>query len=358
LLALAPVLGPLQLGANQPKQFYRGGEAIVAFRGVPSSHEPGPEDWVASTTVRFGQAPAGLSKLPDGTYLKDAVERGPEAWLGPEHMRLFGASTGVLVKLLDAAERLPVHLHPPREFAYRHLGERHGKTESWVIVGTKGAEPAAYLGWTKDVAPDELDKWVDEQDTKAMLGNLHRLPVRPGDAILVPAGTPHAIGEGVFCVEVQEPTDFSIMLELEGFGMDRASAYLGLERELALSCVRRQAFSPAQVAELRRPAPTQGVKAALVEDVLPPAARPYFRIQRVRGGARALEPSFAVLVGIQGSGLMTGEGWHLQLKRGTTAVVPWGAGRSDLNGEVEVLRCLPPLPSDFERDDPKAVSGQ
>ncbi len=46
-----------------------------------------------------------------------------------------------------------------------------------------------------------------------MLALMHRIPVRPGDGVLVPGGTPHAIGAGVLLVEAQEPTDQSILLE-------------------------------------------------------------------------------------------------------------------------------------------------
>ena len=42
--------------------------------------------------------------------------------------------------------------------------------------------------------------------------------------MVVPAGLPHAIDPGVFPVELQEPTDFSVLLEWEGFAPDPASA--------------------------------------------------------------------------------------------------------------------------------------
>ena len=43
-------LEPIRLAANQPPQFYRGGDAIAALRGAPAEAEFGPEDWVASAT--------------------------------------------------------------------------------------------------------------------------------------------------------------------------------------------------------------------------------------------------------------------------------------------------------------------
>ena len=298
-----------------------------------------------------------LTKLPDGRYLADVVEADPQGWLGPEHAQYFGPSVGVLVKLLDAGERLPVHVHPSRAFALRHLGSRHGKTEAWVVLAARGAEPAVYLGWSRDVEAAELAAWVKEQDTGAMLSNLNKLDVRPGDAVLVPAGTAHAIGGGVFSVELQEPTDFSIMLEFAGFDLDPSGGELGLGRDLALSCVREKAFSARDLELLRREKPSAAPGSAgappAVQDVLPAAAAAYFRAQRVfgsRGGK--LEPSFAVLIAVSGEGALSGEGWRVPLQAGSTFVVPWGAGPIQVDGDVELLRCLPPLPSDAATDDP------
>lgn len=94
--------------ANQPPTFYRGAGRIAAFRNVPALPDR-PEDWVGSVTSRFGLAPAGLSTLSDGRVLAEAVAADPRWWLGPGR-----TDTGVLVKLLDAGQRLPLHVHPDR----------------------------------------------------------------------------------------------------------------------------------------------------------------------------------------------------------------------------------------------------
>lgn len=347
---VAPDLRPVELGPNQPRQFYRGGAAIAELRGSAPGDGFRPEDWVASCTTRYELAPDGLARLPDGRYLRDAVEAEPEAWLGPEHRAYFGASPALLVKLLDAGERLPVHYHPDRSFAARHLGCRHGKTEAWVVLAARGPEPCVWLGWRKDVEAPEVAGWVSSQDRSAMLSSLNKLTVRRGDAVLVPAGTPHAIGEGVFCVELQEPTDFSIMLEHEGFDLGPVTGDLGLGWATALSCLRYKALTPADIAAVTR---SRGEAADGVEDVLPPASRPYFRAQRAQGGAGVtLDAAFAVVVVVEGDGQMAGSGWELSLRRGMTVVVPYAAGPWTVSGKVELLRCLPPRPEDAAQDDP------
>jgi mannose-6-phosphate isomerase len=336
---------PFLLEANQPERFYRGGAAIAAFRGEPWRGDFVPEDWVGSTTTLYGQNGTGLSVLSDGTLVRDAVAADPEAFLGPEHAERFGAEPALLVKLLDAGERLPVHCHPSRAFSRSHLGCPWGKTEAWVIVETRG-EGSVYLGFQHDVERPTLDGWVARQETDRLLGALHRLPVGPGDAVLVPAGAPHAIGEGVFLVELQEPSDLSVLLEWEGFALDgSAEGHLGIGFDEALACVDRSGWGAERLARVR--AGGRELRRG-VEAVLPPDADPFFRAERLRPRPRAsLEPSFAILVVVDGAGTLTTEhGGSLELRRGETILVPWCVGAATIEGDVEAIRCLPPLPEE------------
>jgi mannose-6-phosphate isomerase len=103
------------LPPNQPRRHYRGGEAIAAFRGVGPSGGDVPEDWVGSTTTFFGEHDRGLTRLDGGSLLRDAIAADPVSFLGADHERAFGAQPELLVKLLHAGQRLPVHVHPTRQ---------------------------------------------------------------------------------------------------------------------------------------------------------------------------------------------------------------------------------------------------
>jgi mannose-6-phosphate isomerase len=315
----------ISLPANQPETFYRGAGRIAAFRTTPALPDR-PEDWVASTTSRFGLAPAGLTTLPDGRLLADAVAADPGWWLGPDR-----TDPGLLVKLLDAGQRLPLHVHPDRRFAHEHLASPYGKTEAWVVVS---AEPDAEvrLGFARDVSADELAGWVRDQDVDAMLAATNRVPVRTGDALLCPAGVPHAIGAGILVVEVQEPTDFSVLLEYAGFALDGpAEGHLRLGYDLALACVDRSAWDADRLAGLRGGAGR----------VLPPDADPYFRVHRVAPPA-ALPAGFGVLVVTDGAGLLSGTEDGQLVRRGDTLLIPYAAGPLELSGECTALHLAPP----------------
>jgi mannose-6-phosphate isomerase len=322
------------LPANQPATFYRGAGRIGAFRGADLPDRP--EDWVASATSRFGGAPAGLTTLPGGQLLVDAVAADPAWWLGPD---ADGADPGILVKLLDAGQRLPLHVHPDRRFAASHLASPYGKTEAWVVVSA-APDAVVHLGFARDVSAAQLAEWVAGQRISHMLAATNVVPVRAGDAILCPAGLPHAIGAGVLVVEIQEPTDFSVLLEWEGFdaqGPD--TGHLGLGYDLALQCVDRAGWDAERLAELGRSRPAAGG----VERLFPAAADEFFAAERVRPApAVTLDPSFAVVVVTAGSGLLTaGAEAPVTVRAGDTLLVPFAAGPITLRGDLEAVRCRP-----------------
>lgn len=300
---IGTALQPIRLAPNLIHRFYRGGERIARFRGIPLHDDHAPEDWVGSTTTVHGEATTGLSVLEDGRLLRDAVAADPESFLGPEHVARYGADTMLLVKLLDAGERLPVHYHPDDAFAQRH-GFAHGKTEAWLIVE---ADPGAvvWLGFREEVEARALRGWLDGD---SLLPALNELPVAAGDLVFVPAGVPHAIGEGILMVELQQPSDLSVLLEWSAFGLDGAQA-LAIDPEL--ESAELGAFRPVEPSDS------------------------FFRVQRV--GSGALEPGFSVLVVLEGRGRLG----PLELARGDTVLLPYAAGAVELEGELDAVRCLP-----------------
>ena len=227
---------PEKLPPNQFDHFYKGGSRIGALR-----HGPGgpmrPEEWIGSTTTRFGEATQGLSHLENGQLLIEAIIQSPLEWLGPEHLSAFGTSTELLVKLLDPDQRLPVHFHPNKKFAKTHLALDHGKTEAWIILEAPPGTGVG-LGFKEKMSKSSVQSMVDNKDSKGLLGSLRKFEVSAGDGVLVPAGTPHAIDAGIFLLELQEPTDLSALLEWEGFAVDGLKdGHLGLGFDLVLDAL-------------------------------------------------------------------------------------------------------------------------
>jgi mannose-6-phosphate isomerase len=322
----------VRVPSNRPaERFYRGGARITTFRGEPPAAEYEPEDWVGSTTTVFGDPALGLTRLPDGRLLRDAIEADPVGWLGPAHVGRWGSDLRLLVKLLDAGQRLPVHAHPDDDFAAHHLGHAHGKAEAWYILegGT------VHVGLTRAVATEELATLVADQNVAALLGLLHAVEVAPGDVVWVPPGELHAIGAGVLLLELQQPEDLSVLLEWQGFEIDGARAgHLGLGFELALQAVNRSARTAQQVRALIGTAPADG-------SVLPADADTYFRLERLAvDGTRQVSPGFAILV-VTGGELVLGDE---PAPSGSTFLSPASDGPIAVRGTGELLIARPPAP--------------
>jgi mannose-6-phosphate isomerase len=306
---------PRRLSPTRVYRFYRGGLLIDRMRGENGADTDFPEDWVGSVTQASNpgrdEPLAGLSQLDDGSLLRDAVAADPTGWLGPDAAR---GSTGVLVKLLDAAERLPVHFHPDRAFAGEHFGSGFGKTEAWIVLATRAEQSEVWIGMRERVDRETYRGWIDRQDRERLLESLHRVPVRTGDVIFVPAGTPHAIGAGALIAELQEPTDFSIVCEWEGYPIAAEDSHLGLGWDVAIEAL---ALEPQE--------PVLG---------LPDEARAFFWAdERAEPAGR-----FAVWIVLDGSGTISAQA----ARRGDCFAVPAAADRIDVDGDLRVLRCLGP----------------
>ncbi|AMM21491.1 hypothetical protein AX769_16800 [Frondihabitans sp. PAMC 28766] len=334
-------MDPLALAPNQPAdRAYRGGAGILALRGIGSTDDHVPEDFIASTTSVHGTDGIGLTVLDDGMTLKDAISLDPIGYLGLDHVNRYGADTGLLVKILSTGERLFNHVHPDAAFAAAHLGSPRGKTEAWLITDTGAGSGTVWLGFRDEVDLATLRRLVVDQDTSALLGALNELTVTAGDWVFVPAGTPHAIGDGITLVELQEPSDLSILLEYRGFpGIDPAGAFLGLDLDTALGAVDFQPLVGPMLAAVHGHA-EEGNRVRL----LPTGTDAFFRAELVAPAEPViLEPSFAVLIALDGVGELAWEGGSRALGRGDVILVPYDAGSTVISGSVRAIRCLPPV---------------
>lgn len=344
---------PHRLGCNTVPVYYAGGEGIDRFRGQQVAS--GPEDWIGSATafppflLPPGADPAtGISRLEDGTLLTDAIAADPVGWLGPELAKAYGNEPGLLVKLLDAGERLPVHAHPPRDVARRHLDSRFGKTEGWIILDTT-RDAVIWLGFARTVEQRELRARVDERNADAMLAAMNRLEVRAGDVYYLPAGLPHAIGPGVTLLELQEPTSFSLLAEYEPFGLDEDQATLGLGWDLALACFDLSGHEALRLGDLHpQPRRVDEGSSYSIDALFPPVAEPFFQALRVKAhGWSPIGPGgFRIAVVERGSAILRHAGGEEHVHAGETWLLGTAVAEAAVDGDCEILVCLPGRPAD------------
>ena len=106
----------------------------------------------------------------------------------------------LLIKLLDANRPLSVQVHPQDDYALTHEGNELGKTEMWVVLyADEDAE--IILGLSHHMSPEEFRVAIN---SKHLEPHLHRIPVKMGEHICVPAGSLHAIMGGLLIAEIQQ----------------------------------------------------------------------------------------------------------------------------------------------------------
>ncbi len=332
-------IAAVPLPPNPVWRSYAGGRVLRTFRGLGESQDNHfPEDWLASTIrARNGhnaQGPdEGLSRLGHsaaGQAFADALRLEPRFWFGVREGSR--STTGVLWKLLDSSVRLQLQAHPDAPFARKHLNSNAGKTECWYILGTRG-EACVYLGFQRPPSHEAWARMIREQQVEEMLACFDRIPVLAGDCFVVPAGTPHAIGAGVFMVELMEPTDWVVRCERVNAGvtLPPEACFMGLSLETCLDIFDYRRYSPAEVRQTfqQHPRAVFQNNSFREEEIIQPPWHGFFRLHRLRGTGEAhwAGEELMLLIALKGEGELRAGPEPRRVGAGETWLLP-GAAKS------------------------------
>jgi mannose-6-phosphate isomerase len=127
----------------------------------------------------------------------------------------------LLVKFIDAQERLSVQVHPNDQQARTYGWGEFGKTECWYIIDAK-KDARIIAGFKAPVSREAINRAIE---TNSLENLLDEIPIHPGDVIFLPAGMVHAIMEGTLVYEVEETSDATLRLydwgRVDGAGRPR-----------------------------------------------------------------------------------------------------------------------------------------
>jgi mannose-6-phosphate isomerase len=141
------------------------------------------ELWTQHHPEVFGEASAPPSRDP-----------GREARALPNRFPL-------LIKLLDARDKLSLQVHPPEKIAGKLGGEP--KTECWyVAVAEPGAE--IFVGFRESITRERFERSLR---AGSAADHVDTIRVKTGDAMFLPGGRFHAVGAGNLLVEIQQNSD-------------------------------------------------------------------------------------------------------------------------------------------------------
>ena len=357
-------IGIIQVLPTKVFRVYKGGYLLEKFRGIKNPQDSDyPEDWILSTVKAiqpYGISDESISKIKTINSIDNLevlVKHFPEDILGKDHVKKFGNSLNLLVKLLDSSIRLPLQTHPSKIFSRKYLNSNFGKAEAWYILATRkiGKEnPYVLIGFKPGINKDIMRKLVEEQDIKGMISFMHKIEVKPGDAIFVAPGIPHAIGEGIFMIETQEPTDFSILLEknIDKHILKEKDCHIGLGWDKALDIFDYQGYSLPEVNEKYRMkkktlSSNRGGKLfRLNGGEYMKSCFEMMLMEEVKDIEISFEGRFASIVITRGEGIISTNIGDFEIKKGETYIIPASIGVHRYlatKRNLDIVISLPPI---------------
>lgn len=249
-----------------------------------------------------------------GQSLHALIERDPSAMLGARVYAQYGTRFPLLIKYLDADDKLSVQVHPNDAYAMEHEGEL-GKTEMWYILH---ADPGAQLiaGLQPGVTREQFGEALAGGDPSDLL---HFLPVKTGDAVFIPSGRIHALLSGLLLLEIQQNSDTTYRLYDWGrLGLDGQPRALHVEQAMAVADWTDYAPNPQTERTV--------IAGANRKTVL--ATCPYFTVEKHDLASEAIFTtdggSFYIINCVAGSGDLTWPGGTETLTFGDTLLIPAG----------------------------------
>lgn len=294
----------------------------------------GAESWVCSVH------PDGLSCVAGGIFqgrtLESVLEEYP-AFLGTHPNKDMGLP--ILVKLIDAREKLSVQVHPDDEYAVKYENGSLGKTEMWYVLEAEADAEITY-GFVRNMSRKLL---FSALQTNSVEKYLHRVKIEKDNVFYVEAGTVHGIGAGAVIVEVQENSNLTYRL-YDYDRMDKDGKKRPLHIEKALDVVNyRETQNP------RQPMRILKYKKGCASEFL--CRCRYFQVERLLLNTKAEDPevrystdntSFEVLLCVEGTGQLLERGEKeaqiIKFTKGDCIFVPADSVHLLLAGNAQLLK--------------------
>jgi mannose-6-phosphate isomerase len=364
------------LPPNRVWRTYPGGRTLDELAGHPQPADGHlAEDWIASTTLAVNRGrehlTEGVSQVLVGAEssprdFATLLASDPEYFLGSAHVARFGPHPQLLVKYLDSGTRLHFQVHPTREFAQRVLGAPSGKTEAYHVLAVRSpasvpvAAPSSptpvasgyiYVGFQRPPSPASLREMVQAQDIAAIEQCFDPIPVQPGDTFIIPGGTPHALGPGVFMVEIQEPSDLVVRFEFEraGYVLPEPARFMGRDLDFALNVFNFSALRGDDLAHRVRCSPRRlrplGPD-SYQDELIGPNQTDCFRVRKsyLRTSLTKENSDAVIAIVTRGGVTASAGGVTHRFRTYDKFFLPAGIGPVSFTPEpeCEILECLPP----------------
>lgn len=235
----------------------------------------------------------------------------------------------LLIKLLDANDKLSVQVHPDEEYAAEYNIGDSGKNELWYIIDAKPDAELIY-GLQPELTKEELAVSIE---TGQVVDKLKSIPVESGDVIFIPAGTVHSIKEGILLAEIQQNSDTTYRIyDWNRVNSDGQPRKLHIEEALEAIDFSRNSYDKCQSIKL--------TENNYQREIL--AISEHFITEKIKvEDSFTAEPEkkrFEVLLPLAGQAIINYNQGTLKVNKGETVLIPACLNSYQLEGEIEVLQ--------------------
>ncbi|MDR2389074.1 MAG: class I mannose-6-phosphate isomerase [Tannerellaceae bacterium] len=184
------------------KKIIWGGADICPFKGIIPAQDGIGESWELSHVDKhYSVVNNGFL---EGKNLDELIRTYGKQLAGERVVKLFGNTFPLLIKFIDAKDKLSIQVHPDDALAKKRHNS-FGKTEMWYVIhATQGA--SLYSGFSRQI---DAGEYVKRVENNTIMEVLQRYEVKAGDVFFLPAGRVHAIGAGCFIAEIQQTSNIT-----------------------------------------------------------------------------------------------------------------------------------------------------
>ncbi len=307
------------------KDYIWGGTKLKDEFGFESELERVAEAWVISCH-EDGKCMVINGEMA-GKTLKEVLDIWGKVALG-EICEGFD-SFPILVKLIDAKDRLSVQVHPSDEYARKNEGD-NGKTEMWYVVECDEGAKLVY-GFKRSITKDEFSRRIKDNTLDEVLNYVN---VHKGNIFFIKSGTVHAIGKGILIAEIQENSNITYRVSDYGrLGADGKPRALHIDKAVEVASLEPSSVPYGNVGSIKA---LENGKASIREL----ANCEYFTARAIKlDGAEITIPAgkgFASLVVLNGEVNLESCGESYSLAKGGSVFIPAGADFK-VSGSCELL---------------------
>ncbi|WDC83551.1 class I mannose-6-phosphate isomerase [Caloramator sp. mosi_1] len=233
----------------------------------------------------------------------------------------------LLIKYIDASDKLSVQVHPNDEYAIKNEGD-YGKTEMWYVIDAK--EDAKLIYGVKEATTRE--KFKKALINKKLEDYLNYVSVKKGDVIFIPSGTLHSILGGIVVAEIQQNSDTTYRV-YDWNRVDKDGKPRELHIEKALDVIDFNITGKILSPTLQK---LNGYSLSNL------AKCDYFNVDEIRIESKysdkTNEETFYIFMCIEGSGKLNYNGKIYPIFGGKTFMIPAKEEEFEIDGQLKLLK--------------------